>query len=589
MEGGGGALRLALAAGRRLFLLLDCIDPAGPPRAEIGRRISGRQEKRKERKAKSGLLKEREARKKSRRSPLSCDLFFPFLLLRLFVFRVFLLPRQQTKQRLSPARRKRRFLNCCPSLLLLLEKQRERRRENELCLSFFRSFLVGQRRRKKRKEKKRLRKRKMAFRPHHQARRASRARLALSLTALLWARYVAPPAVRAQVLVSGPAATPVPVSAAAAAAAASTTAATTTTTTTLELPSDPTATPPPSETTPAATDPPQPPSETTTPPSESQDAPVVPPSTAPPEALSPAAEPGQTRLRAQFRVSGVGGAASAADSQETRSAFLDAVAAGSSNPSLPRSSLSVLRVTPAYVPLPSDSNNNKKRKASRRQLLLFEPIGDTSDILVEVDASSLNAGASTSANAQAAYTSVRNAAYSGLIQKSLRATGRRWAVVLTYAAPAAPGSELLPLPDDACEHRFSRSSCLDGTGLTPAAAKGIIALGVLVVLFALAFAGVAWDRRARAVGFGGGGSGSGSGGSGTVKTGTMADLAGSPRAAASAAGLTAIPLPPQVNATMEGRSAAAPGAALAIGEASSSSSSGVVAGAISSGKIKAER
>ena len=430
----------------------------------------------------------------------------------------------------------------------------------------------------------------MAFR-HHQARRASRARLALSLTALLWARHAAP--VRSQVVVSGP---PSAAAASTTTTATTATAATATTATTLELPSDPTT--PPTET-PAATDPPPapspppPPSSEPTPsPSESQEnnsgAPV-PPSTAPPEALSPAAEPGQTRLRAQFRVSGVGASAAAADGREARSAFLDALAAGSSSPALPRSSLSVLRVAPAYVPLPSSDSTSKKkkRKARRRQLLLLDPIDSTADVLVEVNASSLNAG-SASANAQAAYTSVRNAAYSGLIQTSLRGTGRRWAVVLTFAAPAAPGSELLPAPDDACESRFSSSSCLDGTGLTPAAAKGIIALGMLVVLLALAFAGVAWDRRARAVGFGGGG-GSGGGGrggtSGGGRTGTMADLAGSPRAAAAAAGLTAIPLPPSQANAMAGR-AAAPGTALAIGEASSS---GAVAGAISSGKIKAER
>jgi len=54
MEGRGGALRrLALAAaGRRfLLLLLDSIGRAGPPRAEIGRRIERRKrEKEKERK-----------------------------------------------------------------------------------------------------------------------------------------------------------------------------------------------------------------------------------------------------------------------------------------------------------------------------------------------------------------------------------------------------------------------------------------------------------------------------------------------------------------------------------------------------------
>lgn len=414
----------------------------------------------------------------------------------------------------------------------------------------------------------------MTFR--HQARRASRARLALSLTALIWVRHLAPPAARAQVVLRGPNAaagalavaeeTPVPVS--------------TTTAATLEV--DPT--PPPTET-PTATDPPQPPSETTTSPSESQEntgGSPVPPSTPPPETLDPAAEPAQTRLRAQFRVSGAG--ASAAVSGGTRDAFLDALAAGSSDPTLPRSSLSILRVAPAFVPLPSDSK--RKMRKNRRQLLLLDPIGDTSDILVEVDASALNLGPS-SANAQAAYTSVRNAAYSGLIQTSLRATGRRWAVVLTYAAAATPGAELLPAEDDSCERRFSKSSCLDGTGLTPAAAKGIIAAGVLVVLLALAFAGVAWDRRARAEGFGTGtGNGNGKG-----KTGKMADLAGSPRAAASAAGLTAIPLPPPPR--QQANAAAAPGAALAIGEAPSSSSSrgATVAGAISSssGKIKAER
>jgi hypothetical protein len=292
----------------------------------------------------------------------------------------------------------------------------------------------------------------------------------------------------------------------------------------------------------------------------------------------------------------VGASAAAISGAEgTRAAFLDALAAGSSGPVLPRSALSVLRVSPAFMPLPSapgDGGRRRRSRLSRRRLLLLDPIDDTADILVEVDASALSAGStSASANAQAAYTSVRNAAYSGLIQTSLRSTGRRWAVVLTYAAAAAPRGEeedgrepLLPPPDDACERRFSRSSCLDGTGLTPAAAKGVIALGVLVVLVALAFAGVAWDRRARAAGFGGGGGGSGAG---SGKSGKMADLAGSPRAAAAAAGLTAIPLPASSFAP------SAPGAALEIGEASSSSCSGaVVAGAHSSsasGKIKAER
>ena len=352
------------------------------------------------------------------------------------------------------------------------------------------------------------------------------------------------------------------------------------------------------------------PTETTTPPTtEGGDGDVpVPPSTAPPESLIPAAEPEQTRLRAQFRVSGAGASAATMNTEETRNAFLDALAAGSSSPALPRSSLSVLRVAPVYVPLQSDSKKRRRRTLRRRALLLFDAIDDTSDVLVEVDASGLGAapgGPPRAAGAQAAFDSVRNAAYSGLAQTSLlRGTGRRWAVVLTYAAAAAPGDELLPPPDDACEHRFSRSSCLDGTGLTPAAAKGIIASGVMVVLLALAFAGVAWDRRARAVGFGGGGSGGGGGG-GTGKmadlagsgggggTGKMADLAGSPRAAAAAAGLTAIPLPSRAASA-----AAAPGAALAIGGAgassssSSSSSSGPVAGALSSspsGRIKAGR
>jgi len=403
------------------------------------------------------------------------------------------------------------------------------------------------------------------------SRRASRARLALSLTALIWARQHV--VARAQVLVSGPATkavrtlaveTPAPPVLSALASSPSSSAATT-----LEV-----ATPTPTDT-PPVTEPP--PSETTAPPSESQDenadAPV-PPSTAPPESLSPAAEQGQTRLRAQFRVSGAGASAETlSSSEETRGAFLDALAAGSSKPPLPRSSLTIVRVTPAYVSLPASSSSKKKMlRKSRRQLLILDPISDTSDVLVEVDASFLNRG-SASADAQAAYDSVRNAAYSGLIQTSLRGTGRRWAVVLTYAASARPGDDfLLPAPDDACENRFSKSSCLDGTGLTPAAAKGIIAVGVLVVLFALAFAGVAWDRRARAVGFGGAGSGNGSGnGNGNVrKTGTMADLAGSPRAAASAAGLTAIPPPP------------AQAQQSAIGEASGSA--GPVAG-----KIKAER
>ena len=63
MEGRGGALRrLALAAaGRRfLLLLLDSIGRAGPPRAEIGRRIERRKrEKEKERKKESKIRGEK--------------------------------------------------------------------------------------------------------------------------------------------------------------------------------------------------------------------------------------------------------------------------------------------------------------------------------------------------------------------------------------------------------------------------------------------------------------------------------------------------------------------------------------------------
>lgn len=254
-----------------------------------------------------------------------------------------------------------------------------------------------------------------------------------------------------------------------------------------------------------------------------------------------------------FRVSGSGASASSlANDDDAKSAFLDALSSGSSDPQLPRSSLSVLRVSPAFVPLPSD-DDRRRRRSSSRKLLLLDEIGDTSDVLVDVDATQLNRGAPSSLNVQAAYRSVRNAAYSGLISSYLRSTeSKRWAVVLTYAAAASPGQlPLLPSPDDACENRLSPSSCLDGTGLTPAGAKGLIAAGVIVVLLALAFVGVAWDRRARAVGFGGGGV--------RTKTGTMADLAGSPRAAAAAAGLAEIPAPPPPTVQQQSSQAASGG------------------------------
>ena len=91
MEGRGRALRLAvLAAGRRLLLLDAAIDPAGPPRAEIGRRILGK-EKRKRKEVDYLPKKEREQKKIETRSTLSflLDLFLllvPLGLSRFFCF-----------------------------------------------------------------------------------------------------------------------------------------------------------------------------------------------------------------------------------------------------------------------------------------------------------------------------------------------------------------------------------------------------------------------------------------------------------------------------------------------------------------------
>jgi hypothetical protein len=81
MEGRGRALRLAvLAAGRRLLLLDAAIDPAGPPRAEIGRRILGK-EKRKRKEVDCLPKKEREQEKKSRLAHTLSFLLDLFLLL----------------------------------------------------------------------------------------------------------------------------------------------------------------------------------------------------------------------------------------------------------------------------------------------------------------------------------------------------------------------------------------------------------------------------------------------------------------------------------------------------------------------------
>ena len=91
------------------------------------------------------------------------------------------------------------------------------------------------------------------------------------------------------------------------------------------------------------------------------------------------------------------------------------------------------------------------------------------------------------------YDALREAAYSGRLQSALRASGRPWAVVLTYAAPADPAAALPP-PDDACGNRFG-AACLDGAGISAPAAKGLLAAGVVLVVVAAAVAHVACDRR----------------------------------------------------------------------------------------------
>lgn len=199
-----------------------------------------------------------------------------------------------------------------------------------------------------------------------------------------------------------------------------------------------------------------------------------------------------------MRITGFG--ASPPWSTAATDALLSALATGSAG-AVDRAALTLLRAAPSYAPV----------AAGRR--LLASALADTADALVAADAG-------TPARVQAVADALRAGLYSGTTEGALRDGGRRWALLLTYIAAAAPSAPLPP-PDDACRGRLG-GTCLDGSGVSPAGAKGIIAAGVAVVLVAGATIAVARDR--------------------TRGSGRMADLARSPRAVAAARGEEMPPL-----------------------------------------------
>ena len=197
-------------------------------------------------------------------------------------------------------------------------------------------------------------------------------------------------------------------------------------------------------------------------------------------------------LKINLRITGFG--ASPPWATAASDALLSALAAGSGG-AVDQSALTLLRAAPSYAAI----------AAGRR--LLAAPLADTADALVSVEAGA-------PARVQAAADGLRAGLYSGATESALLAGGRRWALLLTSVAAAAPGAPLPP-PDDSCRGRLG-AACLGGTGVSPAGAKGMIAASVAVILVAGAAAAVARDRRRG--------------------SGRMADLAQSPRAVAAARG-----------------------------------------------------
>ena len=207
---------------------------------------------------------------------------------------------------------------------------------------------------------------------------------------------------------------------------------------------------------------------------------------APHPALSFSHAPPLHSFKATYRLIGTG--AAAPQPAGTADDLVAALVSGSAPPgALAR--VAVLRAATAFVPL-------KSAPASRRRLLLGAaadnatskgtPLTNMVDVLVQADAGA-------EAGVQATYDAVRAAAYAGTLQGGLRAAGWPWAVVLTAAVAAKPG-DAWPAPDDWCRARLG-AACLDGSGLSGAGAKGLIAAGAILILLGTALALVAADRR----------------------------------------------------------------------------------------------